>query len=159
MPYDIKVNGVIRTRGRRWRHAGPLGPARRAGHDRHQVRLRQRPVRRLHGPRGRQCHALVHHARSGVGRRDPTIEAIGNTPAGQALQKAWLDLEVVQCGYCQSGADHVGGRAARLQSAPSDEEIDNAMSGNICRCGTYLRIREAIKLAARSLARTEGRLT
>src|ERR1700752_3053774 len=79
-----------------------------------------------------------------------TIEAIGETPIGQILQKAWLDREVVQCGYCQSG--QIMSAAALLASNPNptDSDIDAAMSGNICRCGTYVRIREAIKQAARS---------
>jgi isoquinoline 1-oxidoreductase alpha subunit len=78
-----------------------------------------------------------------------TIEAIGATPAGAKIQKAWLDHQVVQCGYCQSG--QVMSAAALLASNPhpSDADIDDAMSGNICRCGTYVRIREAIKRAAR----------
>lgn len=77
-----------------------------------------------------------------------TIEAIGDTPAGAKIQKAWLDLEVVQCGYCQSG--QIMSAAALLASNPhpTDKHIDDAMSGNICRCGTYVRIREAIKHAA-----------
>jgi isoquinoline 1-oxidoreductase subunit alpha len=77
-----------------------------------------------------------------------TIEAIGDTPAGRKIQKAWLDLEVVQCGYCQSG--QIMSASALLESNPhpTDADIDDAMSGNICRCGTYLRIREAIKQAA-----------
>ena len=79
-----------------------------------------------------------------------TIEAIGATAAGRKIQKAWLDLEVVQCGYCQSG--QIMSAAALLASnpQPTDSAIDNAMWGNICRCGTYVRIREAIKHAARS---------
>jgi len=79
-----------------------------------------------------------------------TIEAIGDTPIGEKLQKAWLDLEVVQCGYCQSG--QIMSAAALLASTPepTDHDIDTAMAGNICRCGTYLRIREAIKQAATS---------
>jgi isoquinoline 1-oxidoreductase alpha subunit len=77
-----------------------------------------------------------------------TIEGIGNTSAGAALQKAWLELEVVQCGYCQSG--QIMSAAALLQSgsAPTDAKIDAAMSGNVCRCGTYPRIRQAIQRAA-----------
>ena len=77
-----------------------------------------------------------------------TIEAIGETPAGQRIQKAWVDLEVPQCGYCQSG--QIMSAAALLAGTPhpSDADIDDAMSGNICRCGTYVRIREAIKQAA-----------
>jgi isoquinoline 1-oxidoreductase subunit alpha len=77
-----------------------------------------------------------------------TIEAVGNTPAGAKVQKAWLDLEVVQCGYCQSG--QIMSAAALLNSTPhpDDSDIDAAMAGNICRCGTYVRIRAAIKKAA-----------
>ena len=77
-----------------------------------------------------------------------TIEAIGNTPNGAKVQKAWLDLEVIQCGYCQSG--QIMSAAALLDSIPhpEDADIDAAMAGNICRCGTYVRIREAIKHAA-----------
>jgi len=79
-----------------------------------------------------------------------TIEAIGKTAAGAKIQKAWLDREVVQCGYCQSG--QIMSAAALLTSEPhpTDADINHAMSGNICRCGTYVRIREAIKLAASS---------
>ncbi|HEX8798890.1 MAG TPA: (2Fe-2S)-binding protein [Terriglobales bacterium] len=77
-----------------------------------------------------------------------TIEAIGNTPNGAKVQKAWLDLEVIQCGYCQSG--QIMSAAALLAATPhpDDSDIDAAMAGNICRCGTYVRIREAIKRAA-----------
>jgi isoquinoline 1-oxidoreductase alpha subunit len=77
-----------------------------------------------------------------------TIEAVGETPGGKALQQAWLDLDVVQCGYCQSG--QIMSAAALLASTPkpSDADIDAAMSGNVCRCGTYQRIRAAIHRAA-----------
>ena len=79
-----------------------------------------------------------------------TIEAIGATPAGAAIQKAWLDHEVVQCGYCQSGQIMSASALLADNPHPTDADIDDAMSGNICRCGTYVRIREAIKLAAQS---------
>jgi isoquinoline 1-oxidoreductase subunit alpha len=77
-----------------------------------------------------------------------TIEAIGDTPNGQKIQQAWLEVDVVQCGYCQSG--QIMSAAALLQRTPNptDADIDAAMSGNICRCGTYVRIRAAIKQAA-----------
>ncbi len=77
-----------------------------------------------------------------------TIEAIGETATGKKLQQAWLDLDVVQCGYCQSG--QIMSAAALLDNTPnpSDADIDAAMSGNICRCGTYQRIRAAIHRAA-----------
>ena len=86
-----------------------------------------------------------------------TIEAIGGTPVGRRVQQAWLDLEVVQCGYCQSGQIMSATALLAENAAPSDEDIDAAMSGNICRCGTYLRIRNAIKLAASAAAaETQG---
>jgi isoquinoline 1-oxidoreductase alpha subunit len=77
-----------------------------------------------------------------------TIEAVGNTPSGQKIQQAWLDVDVVQCGYCQSG--QIMSAAALLAHTPNptDEDIDAAMAGNICRCATYVRIRAAIKQAA-----------
>jgi isoquinoline 1-oxidoreductase alpha subunit len=84
-----------------------------------------------------------------------TIEAIGGTPSGKKIQKAWLDLEVVQCGYCQSGQIMSASALLASNPNPSDAAIDDAMAGNICRCGTYGRIREAIKQAARS-TETEG---
>jgi len=79
-----------------------------------------------------------------------TIEGVGKTPTGASVQKAWLDLEVVQCGYCQPG--QIMSAAALLAETPSpnDDDIDAAMSGNICRCGTYVRIRAAIKRAAKA---------
>jgi len=86
---------------------------------------------------------------SAVGERAiVTIEGVGSTPSGQKVQKAWLEVDVVQCGYCQSG--QIMSAAALLAATPnpSDEEINAAMSGNICRCGTYVRIRAAIKQAA-----------
>jgi isoquinoline 1-oxidoreductase alpha subunit len=79
-----------------------------------------------------------------------TIEAIGGTPAGARIQKAWLDREVVQTGYCQSGQIMSASALLASNPHPSDADIDDAMSGNICRCGTYMRIREAIKLAAQA---------
>ena len=77
-----------------------------------------------------------------------TIEAVGNTPAGARVQKAWLELEVVQCGYCQSGQIMSASALLSRTPAPDDADIDAAMAGNICRCGTYVRIREAVKRAA-----------
>jgi isoquinoline 1-oxidoreductase alpha subunit len=77
-----------------------------------------------------------------------TIEAIGKTAAGAKIQKAWLDREVVQCGYCQSGQIMSASALLASNPHPTDSAIDDAMSGNICRCGTYVRIREAIKQAA-----------
>jgi isoquinoline 1-oxidoreductase alpha subunit len=77
-----------------------------------------------------------------------TIEAIGSTDAGARVQKAWLDLEVIQCGYCQSGQIMSATALLAGNSKPEDSDIDAAMAGNICRCGTYVRIRDAIKRAA-----------
>jgi isoquinoline 1-oxidoreductase alpha subunit len=81
-----------------------------------------------------------------------TIETLETTPVGRALQKAWLDLEVVQCGYCQSGQLMSAAALLRGNPAPTDEDVNTVMSGNICRCGTYGRIRAAIQQAATQLA-------
>jgi len=81
-----------------------------------------------------------------------TIESLAATRVGRALQKAWLDLDVVQCGYCQSGQLMSATALLSKNTTPSDEEIDAAMSGNVCRCGTYVRIRTGIKEAARALS-------
>ena len=90
----------------------------------------------------------------GIGNSEiTTIEAIGTTPAGAKIQKAWLDREVPQCGYCQSGQIMSASALLASNPHPSDADIDDAMFGNICRCGTYLRIREAIKQAAQSNAK------
>ncbi len=80
-----------------------------------------------------------------------TIEAVGQSPEGKAIQAAWLELEVVQCGYCQSGQIMTATALLAGNPNPSDTDIDQAMTGNICRCGTYVRIREAIKHAAKSI--------
>ena len=77
-----------------------------------------------------------------------TIEGIGARPAGAKVQKAWLDLEVIQCGYCQSGQIMSAAALLAANPQPDDSDIDAAMAGNICRCGTYVRIRAAIKNAA-----------
>jgi isoquinoline 1-oxidoreductase subunit alpha len=79
-----------------------------------------------------------------------TIEAIGDTPSGKRVQRAWLDVEVVQCGFCQPGQIMSASALLAKNANPTDRDIDDAMSGNICRCGAYVRIREAIKQAAKS---------
>jgi len=84
------------------------------------------------------------------GKKITTIEAAASRPAGRAVQAAWLSKEVVQCGYCQSGQIMSATALLMRNKHPSDAEIDEAMSGNVCRCGTYQRIREAIKEAAAS---------
>jgi len=79
-----------------------------------------------------------------------TIEAVDETAAGAAIQRAWLDREVVHCGYCQSGQIMSASALPASNPHPTDSDVDDAMSGNVCRCGTYVRIREAIKQAAQS---------
>ena len=85
-----------------------------------------------------------------------TIEAVGRTPAGQAVQKAWLDLEVPQCGYCQSGQIMSASALIAGNPHPTDADIDAAMAGNVCRCGTYVRIRKGIKQAAAANTNRKG---
>jgi isoquinoline 1-oxidoreductase subunit alpha len=82
------------------------------------------------------------------GRQVTTIEGIAHTPQGRRVQDAWIDCDVVQCGYCQPGQVMSACALLAAKPAPSDEDIDVAMAGNICRCGTYVRIRQAIKAAA-----------
>jgi isoquinoline 1-oxidoreductase alpha subunit len=91
-----------------------------------------------------------------VGKKVTTIEAIGETSAGEAVQRAWLDREVIQCGYCQSGQIMSASALLASKRDPSDADIDAAMAGNICRCGTYPRIRAAIKQAAESFSAKGG---
>ena len=79
-----------------------------------------------------------------------TIEAVGATPAGKKVQAAWIDLDVVQCGYCQSGQIMSATALLTANPKPDDAAIDAAMKGNICRCGTYPRIRAAIHQAAKA---------
>src|SRR6266581_659381 len=83
-----------------------------------------------------------------AGQRVTTIEAIGSTPAGKKIQQAWVELDVPQCGYCQSGQIMSAVALLAVNPHPTDGDIDAAMSGNICRCGTYVRIRAGIKRAA-----------
>ena len=83
-----------------------------------------------------------------AGKRITTIEAIGTSPMGKKVQAAWISEDVVQCGYCQSGQIMSATALLTKTKNPTDAEIDEAMSGNICRCGTYNRVRAAIKVAA-----------
>ena len=99
---------------------------------------------------GEPVRSCVMPASEVAGRKITTIEAVGDTPAGARIQKAWLELEVVQCGYCQSGQIMSAAALLTRETNPTDDDIDTAMSGNICRCGTYPRIRAAIKRAAAS---------
>jgi isoquinoline 1-oxidoreductase subunit alpha len=100
----------------------------------------------INGAPTRSCITPVS---SVVGKKVTTIEAVGKTPAGRKIQQAWLDLEVPQCGYCQSGQIMSATALLAAKASPTDSDIDSAMSGNICRCGTYVRIREGIKHAAK----------
>jgi isoquinoline 1-oxidoreductase subunit alpha len=97
---------------------------------------------------GRALRSCVLPVSQAAGKKITTIEGVGASPAGAALQGAWQQINVPQCGYCQAG--QIMSAAALLQAKPnpSDADIDAAMSGNICRCGTYPRIRAAIKQAA-----------
>jgi isoquinoline 1-oxidoreductase alpha subunit len=99
---------------------------------------------------GRPIRSCITPVASAVGKSVTTIEAIGDTPSGKKIQEAWLGLEVVQCGYCQSGQIMSAAALIENNPNPTDAEIDAAMSGNICRCGTYPRIRAAIKHASQS---------
>ncbi|MDR8401825.1 (2Fe-2S)-binding protein [Paraburkholderia sp. USG1] len=99
----------------------------------------------LDGAPIRSCQLPVSAA---VGRSITTIEGISDTPAGKKVQQAWLEKEVVQCGYCQSGQIMSASALLANNPSPTDEDIRAAMSGNICRCGTYVRIEAAIKHAA-----------
>ena len=97
---------------------------------------------------GQPTRSCVTPVSLAVGKRITTIEAIGATPAGRKVQAAWLELDVVQCGYCQSGQIMSASALLAANPKPNDADIDAAMAGNICRCGTYPRIRAAIKKAA-----------
>ena len=84
-----------------------------------------------------------------AGKKVTTIEALEQTPVGQALQQAWLDEDVMQCGYCQAGQLMSASALLAKNANPSEQEIDSAMQGNICRCACYTRIKSAIQLAAK----------
>lgn len=99
---------------------------------------------------GRPIRSCITPVASVVGKSVTTIEAVGDTPSGKKIQEAWLGIEVVQCGYCQSGQIMSAAALIENNPNPTDAEIDAAMSGNICRCGTYPRIRAAIKNATQS---------
>jgi isoquinoline 1-oxidoreductase alpha subunit len=97
---------------------------------------------------GRPVRACILPVANLEGRAITTIEGIGETASGKKIQKAWLNVEVVQCGYCQSGQIMSAAALLARNPNPTDADIDLSMSGNICRCGTYPRIRAAIKEAA-----------
>jgi isoquinoline 1-oxidoreductase alpha subunit len=101
---------------------------------------------------GEPVRSCVTPASSVAGKKITTIETIGSTRAGKAVQAAWIAENVPQCGYCQSGQVMAAAALLAAKAKPTDADIDAAMSGNICRCATYPRIRAAIKRAAGSLA-------
>ena len=102
---------------------------------------------------GQPIRSCVTPAQAAAGQQVTTIEGIAGAGAGlHAVQQAWIDEQVPQCGYCQSGQIMSAVALLEANSAPSDEDIDRAMSGNICRCGAYPRIRRGIHRAAASLA-------
>lgn len=101
----------------------------------------------LDGEAVRSCTLATSAA---VGRQITTIEAVATTRSGKAVQAAWRNLDVVQCGYCQSGQIMSAAALLARTPAPNDADIDRAMGGNICRCATYVRIRAAIKEAAKA---------
>jgi len=102
---------------------------------------------------GQAIRSCITPVSSVKGRKVTTIEGIGATPVGQAVQAAWVRLDVPQCGYCQSGQIMSASALLAEKKAPSDADIDSAMSGNICRCGTYNEIRAAVKDAATNLSK------
>jgi isoquinoline 1-oxidoreductase alpha subunit len=151
MPYDIKVNGAVRNidvdgdTPLLWVLRDVLGmTGTKFGCG---MALCGACTVHIDGVATRSCITPV----DSIGASEiTTIEAVGATAAGAKIQKAWLDWEVVQCGYCQSGQIMSASALLASKPHPTDSDIDDAMSGNICRCGTYLRIQEAIKQAAQS---------
>jgi isoquinoline 1-oxidoreductase subunit alpha len=101
----------------------------------------------LDGKPVRSCQVPVSVLRR---RAVTTIEGVGATPTGQKIQLAWQEIDVVQCGYCQSGQVMSAAALLAKTADPTDADIDEAMQGNLCRCGTYVRIRQAIKHAAKA---------
>ncbi len=103
----------------------------------------------INGAATRSCVTPISAA---AGKKITTIEAVGGDPVGKAVQEAWVALDVAQCGYCQSGQVMSATALLRTHKKPTDAQIDAAMAGNVCRCGTYARIRGAIHAAAAKLA-------
>jgi isoquinoline 1-oxidoreductase alpha subunit len=100
---------------------------------------------------GKPVRSCITPVSAVTAKRITTIEAVGATAAGKRIQQAWVELEVPQCGYCQSGQIMSATALLAAKPSPTDSDIDGAMSGNICRCGTYERIRAGIKRAAQSV--------
>jgi isoquinoline 1-oxidoreductase alpha subunit len=105
---------------------------------------------------GKAVRSCVTPVSAVAGKQVSTIEAMAEDPVGKRVQAAWRQIDVVQCGYCQSGQVMSATALLKTTPKPSDADIDNAMAGNICRCGTYPRIRAAIKIAAAGNGRKEG---
>jgi isoquinoline 1-oxidoreductase subunit alpha len=103
----------------------------------------------LNGAAIRSCITPISAA---AGQKITTIEAVATDRVGKAVQDAWVKHDVAQCGYCQSGQVMSATALLKTNAKPSDADIDGAMAGNICRCGTYVRVRAAIKDAAQALA-------
>ncbi|HEY0561758.1 MAG TPA: (2Fe-2S)-binding protein [Methylophilus sp.] len=101
---------------------------------------------------GQAIRSCITPISAAVGKKITTIEAMQDHNVGQVVQAAWQEIDVVQCGYCQSGQIMAATALLSTNKAPTDADIDAAMSGNICRCGTYPRIRAAIHAAATKLA-------
>ena len=101
---------------------------------------------------GQPVRSCVTPLAAAAGKKITTIEDMQNDKVGQAVQAAWAEVDVVQCGYCQSGQIMAATALLKNNSKPTDADIDAAMNGNICRCGTYPRIRAAIHAAAEKLA-------
>jgi isoquinoline 1-oxidoreductase subunit alpha len=99
---------------------------------------------------GTATRSCVTPLASVAGKSITTIEGVGNTPVGAAVQRAWLAFEVPQCGYCQSGQIMSASALLAKNPHPTDADIDAEMSGNVCRCGTYIRIRDAIRRTAQA---------
>ena len=103
----------------------------------------------IDGAAGRACVTPIS---SVAGRKVTTIESMADDKIGRAVEDAWVRHDVVQCGYCQSGQIMSAGALLKSKRNPSDADITGAMSGNLCRCGTYARIHAAVKDAAKSVA-------
>lgn len=106
---------------------------------------------------GEAVRACITPLEAASGRAVTTIEGLGTREAPHPLQKAWLDAQVPQCGYCQAGQLMAAAALLAANPNPSDAEIDEALAGNLCRCGTYMRIRKAVRAAAQATAATKAR--
>jgi hypothetical protein len=144
----IHVERKAASRGRAAPDAAAVGTARHAGPDGHEVRPRSGALRRVHGPlRRRAVRSCQTAVQAVAGKRVTTVEGL-SADGTHPVQRAWIEEDVPQCGYCQSGQMMSAAALLTTTAGPSDLEIDRAMRGNICRCGTYSDIRRAIHRAA-----------